>query len=64
MKVASVFNFSLIFSSETWRFAIDYGKLNAVTQYPQFLIPVINDILANITSKNFMPTLDLTSGIF
>lgn len=26
------------------RFAIDYRKLNAITQYPQYLIPVIDEI--------------------
>lgn len=38
--------------------------MNATTQYPLFLIPVIDDILADITSMNFMPTLDLTSSYF
>lgn len=52
---------------EAWRFAIYYRKLNAITQYPQFIIPVINEILANITSTystNFMSYLDLNSGYF
>lgn len=27
--------------SETWEFTIDYRKLNAIMQFPEFLIPVI-----------------------
>lgn len=49
---------------EAWRFAIDYKKLIAITQYPQFPIPVRDEILANISSTNFMSTLDLASGYF
>lgn len=41
-----------------------YRKLNAITQYPKFRIPVIDKILANITSINFMLTLNLTSEYF
>lgn len=46
------------------RLVIDYHKLNAITQYPQFQFPVIDAILDNITNTNFMSTLDLTSGYF
>lgn len=46
----------------TWRFSIIYRKLNANTQYPRFLIPVIDVILDNITRAKFMSSLDLISG--
>lgn len=53
-----------IHNPEAWWFSINYRKLNAITQYPQYPIPVIDDILANITSTHFMSKLDLTSGYF
>lgn len=49
---------------EAWRFAIGYRKLNTIAQYPQYSIPVIDDIQVNIPWTNFMCTLDLTSGYF
>lgn len=49
---------------EAWRFAIDYRKLNAITQYPQYPLPVTDDILENIMGTNYMFTLDLTSSYF
>lgn len=33
-------------------------------QFPEFLIPVIDEILANITSTNVMTTFNLTSDYF
>ncbi|GFX52550.1 uncharacterized protein TNCV_4325661 [Trichonephila clavipes] len=32
-------------SPETYRFAIDYRKLNAITKYPRYPLPVIDDLL-------------------
>ncbi|GFW52133.1 retrovirus-related Pol polyprotein from transposon opus [Trichonephila clavipes] len=51
-------------SPEAYRFAIDYRKLNAITKYPRYPIPVIDDLLTNIPHTNVMSTLDLRSGYF
>ncbi|GFV64443.1 retrovirus-related Pol polyprotein from transposon opus [Trichonephila clavipes] len=51
-------------SSEAYRFAIDYRKLNAITKYPRYPLPVIDDLLTNIPHTNVMSTLDLRSGYF
>lgn len=36
---------------EDWRFVIDDLKLNVIIQYPQFRIPVTDEILANTYNK-------------
>ncbi|GFX57193.1 retrovirus-related Pol polyprotein from transposon 17.6 [Trichonephila clavipes] len=46
-------------SPEAYRFVIDYRKLNAITKYPRYELPVIDDLITNIPS-----TLDLKSGYF
>ncbi|GFY09954.1 retrovirus-related Pol polyprotein from transposon 17.6 [Trichonephila clavipes] len=51
-------------SPEAYRFAIDYRKLNAITKYPRYTLPVIDDLLTNIPHTNVMSTLDLRSGYF
>ncbi|GFW36149.1 retrovirus-related Pol polyprotein from transposon 17.6 [Trichonephila clavipes] len=51
-------------SPEAHRFAIDYRKLNAITKYPRYPLPVIDDLLTNIPHTNVMSTLDLRSGYF
>ncbi|GFW77043.1 retrovirus-related Pol polyprotein from transposon 17.6 [Trichonephila clavipes] len=45
-------------------FAIDYRKLNGITKYPRYPLPVIDDLLTNIPHTNVMSTLDLRSGYF
>ncbi|GFY04223.1 uncharacterized protein TNCV_1200011 [Trichonephila clavipes] len=35
-------------SFEAYRFAIDYRKLNAITKYPRYQLPVIDDPVTNI----------------
>ncbi|GFV74988.1 retrovirus-related Pol polyprotein from transposon 17.6 [Trichonephila clavipes] len=35
-------------SPEAYRFAIDYRKLNAITKYPRYPLPVIDDLITNI----------------
>ncbi|GFS86359.1 retrovirus-related Pol polyprotein from transposon 17.6 [Trichonephila clavipes] len=51
-------------SPEAYRFAIDYRKLNGITKYPRYPLPVIDDLLINIPHTNVMSTLDLRSGYF
>ncbi|GFW06401.1 retrovirus-related Pol polyprotein from transposon 297 [Trichonephila clavipes] len=51
-------------SPETYRFAIDYRKLNAITKYPRYPLPVIDDLITNIPDTGIMSTLDLKSGYF
>ncbi|GFW76661.1 retrovirus-related Pol polyprotein from transposon gypsy [Trichonephila clavipes] len=49
---------------EAYRFAIDYRKLKAITKYPRYPLPVIDDLIINIPHTAIMSTLDLKSGYF
>ncbi|GFV64325.1 retrovirus-related Pol polyprotein from transposon opus [Trichonephila clavipes] len=51
-------------SPEAYRFAIDYRKLNAITKYPRYPLPVIDDLITNIPHTTGMSTLDLKSCYF
>ncbi|GFX02929.1 retrovirus-related Pol polyprotein from transposon 17.6 [Trichonephila clavipes] len=51
-------------SSEEYRFAIDYRKLNAIAKYPRYPLPVIDDLITKIPHTGIMSTLDLKSGYF
>ncbi|GFY03817.1 retrovirus-related Pol polyprotein from transposon 17.6 [Trichonephila clavipes] len=51
-------------SPEAYRFAIDYRKLNAITKYLRYPLPVIDDLITNIPCTGIMSTLDLKSGYF
>ncbi|GFS85445.1 retrovirus-related Pol polyprotein from transposon opus, partial [Trichonephila clavipes] len=51
-------------SPEAYRFAIDYRKLNAITKYLRYPLPVIDDLITNIPHTGLMSTLDLKSGYF
>ncbi|GFW68759.1 retrovirus-related Pol polyprotein from transposon opus [Trichonephila clavipes] len=51
-------------SPEAYQFTIDYRKLNAVTKYPRYPLPVIEDLIINIPHTGIMPTLDLKCGYF
>ncbi|GFW42101.1 retrovirus-related Pol polyprotein from transposon 17.6 [Trichonephila clavipes] len=51
-------------SPEAYRFAIDYRKLKAITKYPRYPLPVINDLITNILHTGIMSILDLKSGYF
>ncbi|GFT06958.1 hypothetical protein TNCV_1415331 [Trichonephila clavipes] len=51
-------------SPEAYRFAIDYRKLNAITKYPRYPLPLIDDLIRNIPYTTMMSTLDLKSGYF
>ncbi|GFS91169.1 retrovirus-related Pol polyprotein from transposon opus [Trichonephila clavipes] len=49
---------------EAYRFAIDYRKLNAITKYPRYHLPLIDDLIMNIFHTGIMSALDLRSGYF
>ncbi|GFX96370.1 retrovirus-related Pol polyprotein from transposon 17.6 [Trichonephila clavipes] len=51
-------------SLDAYRFAIDYRKLNAITKYPRYPLPVIDDLITNIPHTGVMSTLDLKKAIF
>ncbi|GFW03149.1 retrovirus-related Pol polyprotein from transposon 17.6 [Trichonephila clavipes] len=51
-------------SPVAYRFAIDYRKLNGITKYPRYPLPVMDDLLTNIPHTNVVSTLDLRSGYF
>ncbi|GFT56886.1 transposon Ty3-I Gag-Pol polyprotein [Trichonephila clavipes] len=51
-------------SPEAYRFAIDYRKLNVITEYPRYPLPVNDDLLTNIPHTGVMYTLDLRSGYY
>ncbi|GFW39875.1 retrovirus-related Pol polyprotein from transposon opus [Trichonephila clavipes] len=49
---------------EAYRFAVDYRKLNAITKYPRYPLPLIDDLIMNIPHTGIMSALDLWSGYF
>ncbi|GFW00900.1 retrovirus-related Pol polyprotein from transposon 297 [Trichonephila clavipes] len=51
-------------STEAYRFVIDNRKLNAITKYPRYPLPLIDDLITNIPHTGVMSTLNLKSGYF
>ncbi|GFT90397.1 retrovirus-related Pol polyprotein from transposon 297 [Trichonephila clavipes] len=49
---------------EAYRFAVDYRKLNAITKYPRYPLPLIDDLIMNIPHTGIMSAPDLRSGYF
>ncbi|GFT93508.1 retrovirus-related Pol polyprotein from transposon 297 [Trichonephila clavipes] len=49
---------------EAYRFAVDYRKLNTITRYPRFPLPLIEDLITNIPHTTLMSSLDQRSGYF
>ncbi|GFX65804.1 transposon Ty3-I Gag-Pol polyprotein [Trichonephila clavipes] len=51
-------------NSEAYRFAVDYRKPNAITVYPPYSLPLIDDLIMNIPHTAIMLGFDLRSGYF
>ncbi|GFU63821.1 retrovirus-related Pol polyprotein from transposon 297 [Trichonephila clavipes] len=49
---------------EAYRFAADYRKLNAITKYLQYPLPLTDYLIMNIPHTGIMSALDLRSGYF
>ncbi|GFX71082.1 retrovirus-related Pol polyprotein from transposon gypsy [Trichonephila clavipes] len=51
-------------SPESYQFVINYRKLNAITKYPRYPLPVIDVLITNIPHTGILSTIDLKSGYF
>ena len=48
----------------TWRFCVDYRKVNDITRKDAFPLPRINECLDTLTGSVWFTTIDLRSGYF
>jgi hypothetical protein len=46
----------------SWRFAVDYRRLNALTHKQTYLLPLVSEILDQVGGKTYYSIFDLASG--
>ncbi|GFT99506.1 retrovirus-related Pol polyprotein from transposon 297 [Trichonephila clavipes] len=49
---------------EAYRFDVDYRKLNGISNFPRYPLPLIDDLITNIPHTRIKLILDLRSGYF
>ncbi|GFU10475.1 retrovirus-related Pol polyprotein from transposon 17.6 [Trichonephila clavipes] len=49
---------------EAYKFAVDFWKLNAITKYSRYPLPLLDDLIMNIPHTKIISDLDLRSGYF
>lgn len=47
---------------QSWRFCVDYRQLNAITVKGKYHVPIIEDLLDELSGAAYFTTLDLQSG--
>jgi hypothetical protein len=47
---------------QTWRFCVDFRRLNAITLKGKYLVPLIDDFLDELGQASWFTSLDLTVG--
>jgi hypothetical protein len=47
---------------ESWRFWVDYRKLNSLTIKNKFPMPLVDEILEELAGTMFFTSIDLTTG--
>lgn len=47
---------------DTWRFCVDYRKLNDLTMKNRFPMPLVEEILKELAGTKYFSSLDLTAG--
>jgi hypothetical protein len=47
---------------QSWRFCVDYRQLNAITVKGKYPVPIIEELLDELSGAAYFTTLDLQSG--